>query len=244
MLQIVKKYWKEILLLVFGVVIVLLLMSTTCTNQKLNKAENNVVALTDSIRSYKLKNGDLITTKQALILEKDELEKYLEITNKEKKDIEKKLNSALSYIAEVKTNIKLDTIRLTDSVFVENNITNIRFSYKDNWVNIDGLTKFENIYNTNTTLNNLDMNVPLTVGFTDNNQFFATSSNPYISITNIDGAKILSKNNKPKKWGFGPMASFGVGYGWGTDFKGGNCNGGLIVGFTVGVSLHYDIFQW
>ena len=54
-----EKNWKNILLAVFSLVIVALIMSTTCSNNKLNKAETNIKALTDTIHNYQLKNVEI-----------------------------------------------------------------------------------------------------------------------------------------------------------------------------------------
>jgi len=190
-----------------------------------------------------LKNGELLNSKQMLILEKNQLEEFLDISKKERKEIEKKLESSLAYISKMETKVKIDTLVLTDSVFIENGITNISFKYKDEWVYMDGITKFKDLDNTSTTLNNMSMSVPLELGITDDNQFFAVSKNPYIVITDVNGAKILSNKNKPKRWCVGPTITVGIGYGCGTDFNGGNIKKGLIVGVMGGFSVTYNLLK-
>jgi hypothetical protein len=108
---------------------------------------------------------------------------------------------------------------------------------------MDGITKFKDLDNTSTTLNNMSMSVPLELGITDDNQFFAVSKNPYIVITDVNGAKILSNKNKPKRWCVGPTITVGIGYGCGTDFNGGSIKKGLIVGVMGGFSVTYNLLK-
>jgi hypothetical protein len=240
-----KKNWKNIVLLFFIVVICLLTISLSKSKNSLYNAETNMKALTDTIRSYKLENGELLTSKYGLIVEKEELTKYLEITEKEKKELEKKLNSSLAYIAELKTNVRIDTIHTIDSVFIDkNDVTNINFKYTDEWVYVDGSTKFKDIKDSKTTINTININTPLKVGLTEDNQFFAITPNPYVNISEIDGAKVLTKTTKPKRWGMGPTITIGLGYGCGTDFNGGNVKGGFVLGGFIGWSVHYSVWQW
>lgn len=234
--------WKNILLIILTIVGIIFITTSSLMKDKLDIAENNVQALKDSIHTYQLENGDLLLSKQNLILEKDELSQYLDISEKERKEIEKKLKSSIAYIAELESSIKIDTLYLHDSVYIENEVTNIKFSYSDDWVLLDGLTKLSKDYKSTTSINNLNIDVPLSIGLTDNNQFFVKSPNPYVTIGNIDGAKVLTKESKPKRFGIGPTFTAGIGYGWGTDFKGGNTNGGLIVGFMIGFSAQYNIW--
>ena len=236
------KYWKEILIGILTVVVVALAMSTTCTKQKLNVAENNVKALTDSVRVYKLSNDDLMFAKQAYILEKNELEKYLEISEKERKELEKKLKSSLAYIAKLEAEVRIDTLRLVDSVYIKDGHKNIAFRYNDKYVYLDGNTELLDSITANTTLNKLDMGVPLKVGLTEDNQLFITSSNPYVNISDIEGAQIVTKKTRDKRWGFGPYIGLGVGYGWVANTSG--FNSGFCLGATLGVSIHYSIIQW
>lgn len=240
-----KKNWKNIVLLFFIVVICLLTILLSKSKNSLYNAETNIKALTDTIHSYKLENGELLTSKYGLIVEKEELTKYLETTEKEKKNLEKKLNSSLAYIAELKTSVRIDTIYTIDSIFIDtNDVTNINFKYTDEWVYVDGSTKFKDIKDSKTTINTININTPLKVGLTEDNQFFATTPNPYVKISDIDGAKVLTKTTKPKRWGMGPTITFGLGYGCGTDFNGGNVKNGFVLGGFIGWSVHYSVWQW
>lgn len=240
----IKKNLKNILLIVFAVIIVCLLMSTTCTSRRLNVANNNITALTDTISTYKLKNGALMYEKQGFILEKQELEKYLDISKKEVKELEKKLSASIATISKLQTQIHVDTIRTHDSIYItSDSVFHNKFNYQDQWLYLKGNTDFTfSPLSSSTTIDEISINASLKIGTSEDNKWFATCDNPYLQFTSIEGANL--EKAKQKRWGFGPTVTAGVGYGWGTDFKGGNCSGGLIAGFMVGISLHYDIWQW
>jgi hypothetical protein len=236
------KYWKEIVIGILVIAVIALCLSTSCERRKKNIAENNVIALTDSLRTYQLQNGELLTAKHTLILEKKELEKYLEISDKEKKDIEKKLKSSLVYITKLEANIRIDTLRLIDSVYIENENKKILFTYNDHWVDLEGITTLFDSNTAETVLNRLNMGVPLKVGLTENNQFFASTSNPYLSISDIEGAEIITRKTKEKRWGIGPYLGVGIGYGGVLNNNG--FNSGFVMGATLGIAIHYNLFQW
>ena len=68
MIEFLKKYWKDVLLFILVILTTSFIMSTSCTKQKLDIAENNISALTDTISVYKLKNGELLYEKQGYIV--------------------------------------------------------------------------------------------------------------------------------------------------------------------------------
>jgi len=97
---------------------------------------------------------------------------------------------------------------------------------------------------TSTIFNKNYTQINLTYGFReleDKYEVFAVSSSPKVKINNLDGLFVLDKApqkapEKPKRWGFGPY----IGAGLNTDFNLDNPR----FGWSIGVSVHYDIFQW
>lgn len=247
-----KDNWKNILLVVFGLVIIALIMSTTCTRQKLDKAENNITALTDSIHTYQLKNGELMYEKQGFIAEKSELEKYIGIKEKEIKDIEKQLKSALATIAKLMAEVHIDTIHTVDSVVIkQDGVYDCLFTYKDPWLSLDGVTKVQlNPFQSHTIINNIGMELGLTVGTTKDNKWLITTDNPNVHITSINGANL--DKAKPKRWTFGIQGGLGLvgGVGLvGTQFKGittANTGAGWFVGAGgyIGFGFSYKLFEF
>lgn len=226
-----KDNWKNIVLVIFFFVIIVLIMSTTCTRQDLNKAETNIKALTDTLHTYELKNGELMYEKQGYIAEKKELEEYIGIKEKEVKEIEKKLKSALATIAKLQAQVRIDTIHTVDSVEVLPDSTyNCHFEYKDDWLKLNGVTNVKlDPFNTHTIINNIGMEVPLKVGTTKDDKWFVTSENPYVQFTSVEG--VNTEKAKPKRWCIGIQGGVGAVFGYGIS---GSSDGIVRTGWILG----------
>lgn len=184
-----KYYLFVIILLVF--IIIWMLGNNTTKNDNIKIYKNNIEALTNELDSIKLKNGFMMYTIQSLILEKSELEEYLDISKKEIKDLEKKLDSKIKYIANIEGKVAIDTLVLRDSIYIDSNGNmSLYFDYSDKWVYLRGhstQTTFDDFY---TTMDTLSMNVPLQVGLTEDRRIFVNTKNPYMNITDIQGAYV------------------------------------------------------
>ena len=66
--------WKDILLILLFLIVCGLSIYNVTTKNDLTKAENNIVAIQDTVKAYKLKNGELLYAQQGFLLEKAELE--------------------------------------------------------------------------------------------------------------------------------------------------------------------------
>lgn len=209
----IKNNWKDTLIIFSIIIIIILIMPTTCTNRKNENLTNNIKALTDSVQTLNLKNGELLSAKQSLILEKKELEKYLDISKKDVNDLEKKLNSSLALIAKLNGGIHVDTIMMTDSVIIHNDTIDSYFNYTDKWICLDGHTSLLNNYAT-TTINNISMSADLKMGMTDDYKVFVTTDNPYLTFNEIDAAAIDGSvvREKKKRWNIGAQLGIGAGY--------------------------------
>lgn len=209
-MEFLKNNWKNILLAVFFFVIIALVMSTTCTHNKLDIAENNLRALQDTLHIYELANGELLYEKQGFIAEKKELEQYIGIKEKEVKDIEKKLKSALATIAKLRAEVHIDTIHTKDSIAVLPDSTyECHFKFDDRWFSLDGVTNVHlDPFQSHTIINNIGMELGLTVGTTKDNKWLITTDNPYVQITSINGANL--EKAKAKRWSFGIQGGIGL----------------------------------
>ena len=205
-----KNNWKNILLVIFSFIIIILIMSTTCTKQKLDISDNNLKAAKDSLHTYEMKNGELMYEKQGYILKINELEENIGITKKEAKEIEKKLNSALATISKLKAEVRVDTVHTTDSVYItSDSVYHNHFKYNDKWLSLDGESTFSlNPFQSHTTINNILMDVPLKVGTTEDNKWFAISDNPNVVFTSVEGANM--EKAKPKRWSIGIQGGLGL----------------------------------
>lgn len=245
MIEFLKKNWKDLLLIILVILATSFIMSTSCTKQKLDIAENNISALTDTISIYKLKTGELLYEKQGYIAEKEQLSTFIGVQECEIKELEKKLGSAVSTIAKLKQEVKVDTIKMIDSVYIydENEVRN-NFSFSDNWLTLSGTTIYKDC-KFSTTLNNLSMDVPLKIGTTKDNTWFVTTENPYVCFSSIEGACI--EKVKPKRFSLSIHAGLGLSYGYGMS---GSSDGIVRSGWFFGPAIHigagvsYKLFEF
>lgn len=225
-------------------IIIFLLTLLNGKSNELDIANSNLRAATDSIEMYELKNGALVYEINSYILEKKQLEQYLDVSKKEVKDLEKKLGDALSYISKVEGQVKYDTITMHDTVVWIDDVAYADILYNDQWISIEGQTKIDK-NQAQTTLNNIVVPVPLKVGLTDNYNIWVESENPYLTITELKGAVVKDSPiiQKPKRWGIGPYIGVGANFGYGI---GNSSVPGLQVGLgvSVGISVHYSVIQW
>ena len=207
---------------------------STCSSRQIKQANHNIHALRDSIEVVELNNGELIYEKESLILEKKELEEYLDISKRDVRDLERKLDSKLAYISKLEGQIKIGPeIVIKDSlIYVDNTLAKYSFDYNDKWFSFNGLTTFTERIGT-TTISNIKIPVPLKVGLTDDYIIFAQSDNPYLSFSDIQGAAVDKERfaQKPKRWNIGLQVGIGAQYGL--------IGKGFDVGPYVGVGLSY-----
>lgn len=206
-------------------------------NGKLETSEQNLIAYKGQMEQLELKNGELIATRDSYILDKKNLEEALNVSKSEVKDLEKKLNSSLAYIANMESQVRIDTVTIVkDSIiYDEGDIAQIHFDYDDNWFGVKGTTDLTGP-NITTSLYDIKMYVPIQWGMTDNYKIFVKSDNPYVSFTNLDGAVIDGSKIIPKqrKFGLSIQGGFGVNY----DL----ISKQLGVGPHLGVGVHWRIW--
>jgi hypothetical protein len=186
-------------------------------SNKLDISEQNVVAAYGKVEELTLKNGELIAVRDSHITTINNLENQLNITTKEAKELQRKLNSKIAYISELESQVRIDSIvTVRDSIiYVDNTAKKMiaSFHYDDKWMNFNGENEFtfgEN-YECKTTLHNFTMRTPLVVGITNDYQIFVKSDNPYVQFTDIEGAVIDKQALRPRKKRFSWGLQFGVG---------------------------------
>lgn len=207
----IKKYWKDIVLILLLIVVIILLFISRKTSDEATRWQDNYYTAIDSINIIQTKNDELIYERDNYKLDYDELDKK---SQQQIKKLEKELDKQLTYISELKGNIQLDTIVVNDSVYIKDYITNIRFDYKDQWLGLSGNTVLG--VDTTTTLNNIYIDVPLTIGLTkkDNkSSIFVTSENPYIKFSDIKGTDLLNTPQSFKHWRWNVKLGFDFQYG-------------------------------
>ena len=145
-----KKDIFQVLIMIILFVWALLSMQR-CSTMKFeyNTAQNNIVALTDSIEYYESKTGELIVQKTMLT---GEIKDLKESHSKELNDLYNDLNSMKRKNAQLAAQIEntierpsVDTLWKYDTVLVAQNLVQ-PFQFKDKWRNLSGnITLNDNI---------------------------------------------------------------------------------------------------
>lgn len=235
---------EKICFITIGVLIIGLICTILYATHKKDDliiANNNIAALTDSICSYEMKNGELLQVNHSLVIEKEELENYLGITKQEVKDLEKKLKTNLQYISKLEGTIKTDTIYIENAVSTTDSLS-YRYSFmKDTeYYTICGYTDVDENHKSFTTITENTIPLKLKVGLTQDWKIFVTSDNPNVNLTSIEGAlvdkKTFLKQQKKDRFSIGIQIGFGAQYGL--------MHRQFDYGPYIGIGAEYRIFSW
>lgn len=213
-----RKSW--IIIVIEALVFIMLLGTVAkCSHDRIERLEHNVDAYRDTIEYVELQNSELLTAKQSLILTESELREELDISKKEMKDLKKKLGDDIAYIARLEAQIGIkDTVFLKgDTIFIDKIDSTITktFNLEDDWLSIAANIKGNTIADSEMSINNFNMQVPLDVGLTDDYRFWVKTPNPYVTITDINAAAIHGSDvaKKDKRFHHGLHLGFGLQYG-------------------------------
>ena len=237
MWETVKKHLKWILpvaaLVLLGWMCLHLNSKVGSMKEQLQWSEQNYIAARDTIEYIKLENGQLLAEKAGFVLSENLWANELDLSKKEIDELKKKLGSKIDHITEVRTEVRVDTVYMeSEPVYFTQDSVAAPFKYEDDWLKVSGfhtITKQKSL----TRMDEISMDVPLVVGITENNSFFATSRNPYVHITDIQGVTSTRAVPKKKHWGIGVNVGPGVYY----DFL--HRNVGLGIGAQVGVNYNF-----
>ena len=202
---------KRLLAYIIEAIIFIAIIAGVCGyyNNKLNISDQNIKAITGQVTALEMNNKELLYSRDSYIATIDDLNNLLEISKREAKEIQRQLDSKIAYIAKIEQNVKIEYVEVVkDSiVYITNDKLIASFHYQDDWLSFNGENEFQfgENFDYTTTIRNIKMNTPLTVGLTEDYKIFVTSPNPYLSFSNIEGAVIDESIIKPKKkrlsWG-------------------------------------------
>lgn len=225
------------------------------------KYEQNIAALTDSVRTYKAKNGDLVFEKNSLITSSKDLEKLNTGLANEVKYLK---DHPVVVIKEV-IKIMHDTIRVPIHLGGKGtwNADSTVFTQPFEWnhdtvFSIGNTRKIHGSFSCSAdtcfhlaaspmTIDKDEFNLAIITGLTENKdkklEIFVKSNYPNFSVSTIDGAlidptesSVIKKFFPPKRWSVGPYLGYGV-YFDPLSIKAGS-------GITIGVSVSYGLIQW
>ncbi len=181
-------------------------------SQEIAQYEQNWKAAMDSVKYYKLENGNLLAERASFILSEQKMCKQLDMSNTELKELKKKLGSTIAQLAKVQSEVRVDSILIpSDPIYISQDSIIAPIQYRDSWMTLSGQYNYANGTGL-TSIYNLSMDVPLTIGQTKDMQYFVTSSNPYVHVTDI--VSTINEKVVPKKkhWGFGVSIGPSIGY--------------------------------
>lgn len=227
--QWVKKYATILILGVLLVVSVIFGINQFVSKNQWKKInDNNITALTDSIKYYQGKNGELVAEKTLLLGDMN----TLELANKELADkIEDMKLHNPQQVVYVETEI-INEVHDTTWI-IQNNDTLIKkdFDFSNKWRVLNGFVQLED--------KNLSLSIAEDRVFVNyvlaikDNKVYLTSDNPYVQYNEIQGIT-LPKTRKNFSVGVGPAIS----YGWWPGMEKPSPF------FGVSLGLYYNLFQF
>lgn len=186
--------------------------------------DNNIIALTDSVKYYKGKLGNEVASKtmietdyKNLLLVNDSLYRLIESIRV--KNPEVVIGSDVSI-----DNGKHDTIWIATATEKESSSIYKNFNFSDKYRELSGTVNYSNdTLGLHIEKDKVQFQYALAI---KNNKVYMTSDNPYVKFSSITGLTI-PKEKKVKKFGIGPSIYGGYGnHGW---------NYGLGIGFQYNI---------
>lgn len=220
------------------VAIVCLIMHSCNLKTKIDTEEQNLKAMRDTIHNVRMENDELLQYKSAYLITTKDYEEYIGMSEGRIKELERALKGKIDEIALLKGNVRIDTLLCHDSVYIKDDSVFITFRYGDEWMTLAGSTKMENNIAC-TIIDSVRIDVPLTLGYTDKNDFFVTSENPYVSFSSINSARSPKSDKTHKSIGLQVGLGLVGGYGYGAGTGGAGTGLGVGVGIYVGFGFGY-----
>lgn len=175
-------------------------------------AQNNIVALTDSIEYYECKTGELVAQKTVLVGEiKDLKESY----SKELNCLYDDLNSMKRKNAQMAAQLKgfidnpvKDTIWKYDTIKFEKSLIQ-PFDFSDKWRILSGnITLKDDTIGLNIKEDQVFFDYTIAI---EDGCIYIKSDNPYVKYDYVTA--IQEQQKKPNRWNIGFQAGFGFQYG-------------------------------
>lgn len=243
-----KLSWQYILIIILFVLLIIAILFGGIFFNKYRSASKEIVIWNDSLTTYKNKYNEEYIAKNTYILKANQLEAY----NKELYKEYKSLKDNPVVITKTKIVTKIDTIYTDiDSIWHNNDMILWAWSAKDScWYNINGTASITKSEKPSVTINNLNIQSNITMDVIDDGsqlKVVAKTDNPYIKLDSLSSVIIdplesptIKNLNKKKRWGIGPYVGVGLNVGYDLIHN----NVGVNIGGSIGISVHYDLFQW
>lgn len=216
----------------FIYIIVLLLFISMCISMRQcisNKHlyDNNIIALTDTIKYYKGKNKELVASKTMLETSFNNIKYINDSLYNVLKSIGVKNPDNVVYIETIIRDEKHDTL------WVDTTTSNIKknFDFSNQYRTLKGYVFLNRPDTLGLSIEQNDVIADFTIAQKDN-KMYITSNNPYIKYNNIIGIKNQSeRKTKTKRFGIGPYIGIGI-------------NKDAKIEPTIGIGLTWSLFRF
>lgn len=213
----VKSFWLAFL------VTIITAIGLMHMNDRLKSANDKISMYKDSLKVTVLENGNLLYEKSILTADNQQIKNILS----DKDEEIKKLKDKLLYYTEIDATIKIDSVLISDTVFVDS-CRYVNTNYMSEYLTFD-LSAVLCDSTANFLVSNITIPVKLNAVISKENNVYVESNNPYLKIQDITTIK---QENKKIEFYHGPQVGVGAVYGIknGFDF-------GFYVGYGVGIKF-------
>jgi len=254
-----KKTNRLLIVIMIGLILLTVLNCNKSSNLQVknNITEQNLKALSDSLRVSENKVGDVEYSKNILVSEKKDLKNLNSDLANELSKEKGKVSQLTKYVISIKNNPK-DTIKVPNYIAIyPNGVKGLKWDYEKvydsvNYRRISGVSKY--IVDTinlelrplNTEIINDEISFDVIQGLREkdgNVEMFVRSNYPDFSLKDLNSViidpqthPVLSKYTKKRRFGVG----FYTGYGIYVD----NFRGTAGLGAQLGVGFSYNLFNF
>lgn len=241
---------KDWIIIALGIIILLLGIGCGIYYHKYQKAEGQVVIWNDSAYIYKNKYNEEYAAKNTYILKANQLQEYNDKLYKEYKSL--KDNPIVITKTEIVTKIDSVGTNTHDATHGDDMVAWAWDAKDSTYYKMSGqsIAYLNNIDSSETIIDNLEMNVNLTLDVIDNGKqlsVIAKTDNPYMQLGDMQSVVIDPLNSptlknyyKPKRWGLSLYLGAGLNVGYDLINKGIGVN----AGGSIGIAITYDLIQW
>ena len=218
--------YKTLPYVIIIIIVVMYIRQCSNFNTLKHQMQHNINALSDSVRHYKTKSGNIAAEKTLLIGDIDLLKRTNDSLYDKLKDMNVKNPQQVVYIESKADYGKRDTVwnvRTENATFDMNKY----FDFSNKWRELTGNVSLKD--------SSLALYIDKDIVYFDyttaikDGKVYISSSNPYIIFNHIDGITIPT--SKRKYWHIGPSVGVGI-----------NTKGDMLP--YAGINLTYSLFCW
>lgn len=225
----IKKHWRTIAkILILCILAAWCLIATKkCSNYK-TEAEQNLIAMNDTIKYWTAKNGQTIAEKNLAIGKLEDLKfindsLYGQVKLMKVKNPDVVVGGTTTVELPVHDTVYNDVPSLPIAIYKT-------FDFSDKWRTLTGHVNYkDSILNIGIDKNSVEFKYALAI---ENNKVYMTSDNPYVKFSKTTGLTIPTYRQKKKRFGVGPVI-FG-----GYDAQANK------IGYGIGIGISYNLIQW